>query len=900
MVYPVVTVRSQGSRLWDLDGNDYIDLLNGFGPIFFGHSPSFITEAIAAQLKDGYETGPQTALAGEVAELVCELTGSERVTFCNTGSEAVMAAMRVARTVTGRKKVVMFTGDYHGTFDEVLVKGVRRESGPTSTPIAPGVPEEMAANILVLDYGTPESLETIRQHSRDLAAVLVEPVQSRHPALQPVEFLREVRKITEASETALIFDEIVTGFRAHPGGVQALFGIRADLAAYGKVVGGGMPIGVLAGRARFMDALDGGMWQYGDQSYPETGVTFFAGTFVRHPLALAAARAVLRRLKQEGPALQRSLNDKTAELAGILNACFEEHGVPSRIEHFASWFYFSFPHDQPYGSLLYYHLREKGVHLLEGFPCFLTTALSEADLQAVTHAFRESAAQMREAGFWAPPEREKSSPPAAEQATPARDAALPTEVPLTEPQMEVWLSARLGDEASCAFNEAFTLQLRGRLDESALRKALQAVVDRHDALRSAFDPRRGCIRVLDSVTLDIPRIDLSSLAPDDRVLSLQQIIHDDAGRPFDLAAGRLVRVQLIQLEKDLHTLLFTSHHIACDGWSTNVLLGELGRLYNAFCAGTACALPAPTPFRLYALDQARWKQTPEYAAVESWWAEQFAAPVVPLELPTDRPRASVKSFLGDTIRRTIGATACQRIKKFGAQHGCTLFVTLLTGFKMLLHRLTGQRDLVVGVPAAGQSLAEQEALVGHCVHFLPLRLSLEGDAPAADLLTQVRGVLLDAYDHQNYTYGSLVQKLGLRRDPSRLPLVEVQFNLERVGTGLAFSGLTVQVDPCPKRYVNFDLFLNVVESADGLVLDCDYNRDLFDPSTVERWLLHLETLLEGLAANPRQSVSDVPLLSDAERRRLVVEWNDTRADYPRDKCVHQLIAEQAVRAPRRK
>ena len=247
MVYPVVTVRSQGSRLWDLDGNDYIDLLNGFGPIFFGHSPSFITEAITAQLKDGYETGPQTALAGEVAELVCELTGSERVTFCNTGSEAVMAAMRVARTVTGRKKVVMFTGDYHGTFDEVLVKGVRRESGPTSTPIAPGVPEEMAANILVLDYGTPESLETIRQHARDLAAVLVEPVQSRHPALQPVEFLREVRKITEASETALIFDEIVTGFRAHPGGVQALFGIRADLAAYGKVVGGGMPIGVLAG-----------------------------------------------------------------------------------------------------------------------------------------------------------------------------------------------------------------------------------------------------------------------------------------------------------------------------------------------------------------------------------------------------------------------------------------------------------------------------------------------------------------------------------------------------------------------------------------------------------------------------------------------------------------------------
>ncbi len=203
----------------------------------------------------------------------------------------------------------------------------------------------------------------------------------------------------------------------------------------------------------------------------------------------------------------------------------------------------------------------------------------------------------------------------------------------------------------------------------------------------------------------------------------------------------------------------------------------------------------------------------------------------------------------------------------------------------------------MGVPAAGQSLVDAEALVGHCVNFLPLRTSFEGNPSVATLLTQVRGVLLDAYDHQNYTYGSLVRKLGLRRDPSRLPLVEVQFNLERVGTGLAFSGLTVQVDPCPKRFVNFDLFLNVVESDEGLVLDCDYNRDLLDPSTVERWLRHLETLLEGLAADPRQAVSALPLLADSERRRILVEWNDTRADHPRDKCVHELIGAQAARTP---
>ena len=451
MVYPIVTVRSRGSRLWDLDGNEYIDLLNGYGPILFGHAPAFVTEAVAAQMKEGFETGPQTPLAGEVAELVCELTGNERVTFCNTGSEAVMAAMRVARTVTGRMKIVMFTGDYHGTFDEVLVKGLNKGAATHSLPIAPGIPKEMAANVVVLDYATPESLDYVRRHAGELAAVLVEPVQSRHPALQPIDFLREVRKITDASETALIFDEVVTGFRTHPGGVQALFGVRADLVTYGKVVGGGMPIGVLAGRARFMDALDGGMWRYGDPSYPETGVTFFAGTFVRHPLALAAASAVLKRLKQEGPQLQRSLNETTTTLVQTLNACFEENGVPSRIEHFASWFYFGFPSDQPYGSLLYYHLREKGIHIQEGFPCFLTTAHSQADIKAVIRAFRESTAEMREAGFLPEPiateaHSEALAPRLADDSRsesptmPAPDAALPKEVPLTESQMEVWLS----------------------------------------------------------------------------------------------------------------------------------------------------------------------------------------------------------------------------------------------------------------------------------------------------------------------------------------------------------------------------------------------------------------------------------------------------------------------------
>jgi len=310
IVYPIVTERSLGSRLWDVDGNEYIDLVNGFGSVFFGHNPEFIRSALKEQLERGVEIGPQSPMAGEVARLICEMVGMQRAAFCNTGSEAVTAAIRIARTVTGRDKIVMFDGAYHGIFDEVLARPGLRDLG--SKPIAPGIPASMTENIVVLNYGTDAALEMITKQASELAAVLVEPVQSRRPDLQPREFLTALRKITGSSGTALVFDEVVTGFRIHPRGAQEVFGVSADIATYGKVIGGGLPIGIVAGCSKFLDALDGGLWSFGDASIPEIGVTFFAGTFVRHPLALAAARSVLLRLRESGPGLQRELNLHTS------------------------------------------------------------------------------------------------------------------------------------------------------------------------------------------------------------------------------------------------------------------------------------------------------------------------------------------------------------------------------------------------------------------------------------------------------------------------------------------------------------------------------------------------------------------------------------------------------------
>ncbi len=391
IVFPIVTEKSKGSKLWDIDGNELIDTSNGFGPILFGHSPDFLTAAVKQQLDLGIETGPQSPVAGEVAKLFCELTGNERCTFASTGSEAVAGALRLARTVTGRTLVVMFEGGYHGIFDEVIN---RPGKDYQALPAAPGIPREKTSQMLVLPWGEASSLETIKSLSSDLAAVLVEPVQSRKPEFHDAEYLRAIRDITRESNTALIFDEVVTGFRVHPGGIQQRFQIDADLATYGKVVGGGHPIGIIGGKAKFMDALDGGHWSYGDESIPECGVTFFAGTFVRHPISLVSAKAIMERIKAEGNALYEALEEKTTGMAQKAQAFIKELKCEVTFESFASLFYVAVPANAHWGHLLFTLMTLEGIHIQQYRPNFLTTEHNAADVEKILSAFQQSLAKM--------------------------------------------------------------------------------------------------------------------------------------------------------------------------------------------------------------------------------------------------------------------------------------------------------------------------------------------------------------------------------------------------------------------------------------------------------------------------------------------------------------------------
>jgi len=901
MVYPIVTNRSDGSRVWDVDNNEYVDFVMGFGASLFGHRPAFVVQAVHEQLDRGFEIGPIQPLAGEVAGLMKEFTGMPRVAFTNTGSEAVLAATRVSRTVTGRDKIAVFAGAYHGIFDEVLFRPLTVNGETRTAPIAPGVPNSAVGQVMVLEYGNPQSLDILRARGSEIAAVLVEPVQSRRLDLQPREFMHELRRITRETGSALIFDEVVTGFRVHPGGAQAYFDVRADLATYGKVVGGGMPIGVVAGDPKYMDALDGGQWRYGDNSFPEVGVTFFAGTFVRHPLVLAAAKSVLLHLKQQGPGLQQGLSQRTERTAQQLQAILEQLRAPYHLTQFSSIMHLSFPSDQKFAGLLFYMLRERGIHIYENRAFILTTAHSDADLDKLQRALRESLVEMQISGFLpGPGSVPKVAKPGdvvarrADQTSVSAAQPGPTgKFPLTESQKEIWLAAQMGGDAALAYNESLKLEFHGEFDLALFRSAVQQVVQRHPILLASFAADGEWQEIKAETRPDVPLIDLSAKPESDRERERNAIIETEVSEAFDLAAGPLVRVRMVRLAKDHHLAIWTAHHIVCDGWSGGLIVSELASIYSALKQGAEAQLEAPLSFRAYA---ATANEDTDIRGALHYWRQQFQDVPPPLELPADRPRPLVRTAQASTVKRDFGATLHQSIKRTAGQQRTTLVVLMMAALKTMLHRLSGQSDVVLGLGVAGQAVTGNTCLVGHCVNLLPIRTRLQPAASFAENLAAVKKGVLDAYDHYQCTLGSILQHLKVPRSTGRPPLVEVIFNVDRDPAASEFQGVEFDCDRNPKRALHFDLFFNVVEGPRGMYVECDYNTDLFDASTIERWLTHYQTVLEGIVASPTEKLSQLPLLSEDQRRELLVDWNRTEAEFPKQ-TLHELIERQAWKTP---
>lgn len=385
--FPIVGRRADGAYLWDLDGNRFVDFANGFGVHLFGHRPAFLIEALHKALESSLAPlGMQAEQTNEAAARVAAMTGAERVSFATTGTEAVMAALRIARAVTGRDKIALFGGSYHGHSDVVL----------PATGARLGLPSQQRNDTLVLEYGAGRSLEVIAEERDKLAAVIVEPVQARRLGLQPKAFLKELRELTTNAGIALIFDDVLLGFRIHQGGSQAHFGIDADLATYGKIVGGGMPIGVVTGSARFLDRLDAGYDKQLDMSQPRERLWSSAGTFAKNPVTLAASLAILRKLEADGPELQESLNARTTRLVSRLNTWFDSESLPVRLESFGSLFRFV---HAPELNVLTPHLLYRGVYTIEQGGFNLSTAHTQSDLEHFVFATKDSLTSMRKGGY---------------------------------------------------------------------------------------------------------------------------------------------------------------------------------------------------------------------------------------------------------------------------------------------------------------------------------------------------------------------------------------------------------------------------------------------------------------------------------------------------------------------
>lgn len=412
--FQITYTQAEGAYVHDVDGNRYIDISGDMGVNLFGHRAPFLIDAIKHSLDQGIPLVGYSDMIFRACKLFCEITGHERALFTQSGTEAVMFAVRIARAATGRRKIVLFDGSYHGLSDAVAAT---RDLAGNSFPLAPGILQEFADQIIVLDYGDMASLDTIEQHAGEIATVLVEPVQSRHPYRKPVEFLKALRQLTIEKNIPLIFDEMITGFRVSPQGAQGLFGIQADMATYGKIPGGGLPTGVIAGAAKYMDLVDGGTWRFDDDSMPSSKRTGMAGTHSQNPLKIAAALAVLGEIKKRSAetapdgtvtCFQQGLNQKTTDLADTLNAFFLEERLPVVIDTFGSLFRFRFV-DSYWGvteALFFILLRMEGVETNIQGNCFLTTAHTDEDIEAVIAGVKTSMSNLKRSGFFREPDEE--------------------------------------------------------------------------------------------------------------------------------------------------------------------------------------------------------------------------------------------------------------------------------------------------------------------------------------------------------------------------------------------------------------------------------------------------------------------------------------------------------------
>ncbi|MGW1666903.1 non-ribosomal peptide synthetase, partial [Streptomyces microflavus] len=459
------------------------------------------------------------------------------------------------------------------------------------------------------------------------------------------------------------------------------------------------------------------------------------------------------------------------------------------------------------------------------------------------------------------------------------------------------------EPGSAEYLVPFGLRLRGRLDLAALDAALSGLVARHEILRTRFvaDADGRPHQIIDQpqpVTATVHDL-RDARDPDTRESTAREILRAEAARPFDLAAGRLLRADVIRLADQDQYLLITMHHIVSDGWSEGVIARELQEGYGAAVAGAESDPSAPTlQYADFSVWQRQWLTGSVLDEQLDYWRDKLAR-IEPLELPTDHRRPAEPTRHGDTVAFTIPTAVAERVRKTSAEHDASLFMTLLAVFQLLLSKHTGQDDIAVGTPIAGRNRAEIENMIGFFVNTLVMRTDLTGDPTFTELLGRVQDTALGAYDHQDLPFERLVDELAPDRDLTRNPLFQTMLVLRNIPDTDTWQLPDLAVEPISVegQQAKFDLQLTVAETHAGLSAALEYRTDLFERATMERMVGHFQTLLAAVTDNPDTRLSELDMLTDAERRQILVDWNETAGGYPDTATIHRLIEERTEVCP---
>lgn len=475
--------------------------------------------------------------------------------------------------------------------------------------------------------------------------------------------------------------------------------------------------------------------------------------------------------------------------------------------------------------------------------------------------------------------------------------------PLSYNQQGLWVLSQLMPD-TWLYQIPKAVRLMGKLNREALQQTLDSIVARHEALRTSFTTVEGVPMqvIAEAFPLEMPLLDLSAMPEDIREAEAHRILSAEARRPFDLSQGPLIRGLLLRLRDQEHILLVTTHHIVTDGWSMGIFHRELMEGYEA------CAAGRPAPFAELKIQYAdysawhrQWFEGTVFDAQLAYWKKQFAELPPVLELPTDHSRANFQAYQAyrgthQTLRLSPELT--RKVNDLCRTEEVTPFMTLLSAFKVLLHRYTGEEDIVVGSPIAGRCMAETEPLIGLFINVLALRASLSGNPTFRELLSRVKDAALGAYANQDLPFETLVRELQPDRTLAHNPIFQVMFVLQNEPIPpLEFGGLTISHVQVDNVTTNFDLTLDIVERDGQFLIKFECNADLFEEETITRMMGHFETLLTAIVENPARLISELPLLTEAEHHQLFVEWPDTKTDYPSDKCVNELFEAQAQRTP---